>query len=43
MKEAPIFSKSTQRDCMQLIEMAILEDIDATNFCLLYTSDAADE
>lgn len=31
MKEAPIFSKSTQRDCMQLIEMAILEDIDATN------------
>lgn len=31
MKEGPIFSKSTQRDCMQLIEMAILEDIDATN------------
>lgn len=31
MKEAPIFSKSTQQDCLQLIEMAILEDIDATN------------
>lgn len=30
-KEEPIFSKSTQRDCLQLIEMAILEDINATD------------
>ena len=27
MKEAPIFTESTQQDCKQLIEMAILEDI----------------
>ena len=29
MKEAPIFTKSTQEDCKRLIQMAILEDINA--------------
>ncbi len=31
MRQAPTFSKSTQQDCMRLIEMAILEDINSSD------------
>ena len=31
MKEAPTFSESTRRDCLRLIEMAILEDLNAAD------------